>query len=134
MRPFTRRAFGATLPRMMSEYEAKLVALRDDLRREIERGAGVLATPLDARGEDTTPSQHPADVASDLTAREAVLTIESEFARELAQVEDALARIRYGTYGLCVECGRTIPRDRLAAQPQAARCLDCQRSVERRAV
>jgi RNA polymerase-binding transcription factor DksA len=36
-----------------------------------------------------------------------------------------------GTYGICVDCGRPIPLDRLAARPQAARDVQCERTVER---
>ncbi|HAF10560.1 MAG TPA: hypothetical protein DCK98_10835 [Chloroflexi bacterium] len=38
-----------------------------------------------------------------------------------------------GTYGMCVDCGRPIPLDRLVARPQAARDVERERSVEREA-
>ncbi|MDO8506030.1 MAG: TraR/DksA C4-type zinc finger protein [Candidatus Limnocylindria bacterium] len=46
-------------------------------------------------------------------------------------MEDALARITSGSYGICVECGRPIARERLEARPQAARCITCQRRADR---
>ena len=36
--------------------------MRDDLRRDLAVDAALLARPLDDKGEDTTVSQHPADV------------------------------------------------------------------------
>jgi DnaK suppressor protein len=50
---------------------------------------------------------------------------------ELRDVEAALARVHAGSYGVCVECGRDIERERLAANPTATRCIDDQRRHER---
>lgn len=89
------------------------------------------ALPLAQRGEDLTPSQHPADVASDLEQRERLLgQISSRHAR-LASVDDALERLAEGLYGRCTDCGGEIAPERLAALPQAARCIDCQLREER---
>ena len=51
---------------------------------------------------------------------------------ELANVEAALARIRSVRYGICIDCGATIHRDRLLAYPAAKRCIDCQTLHENR--
>lgn len=86
---------------------------------------------VDDKGEDTTPSQHPADVASDLYAREELVAEQVTLTRQLSLVDDALARIDQGTYGVCVECGARIADERLAALPQAALCIECQRRSDR---
>jgi DnaK suppressor protein len=49
------------------------------------------------------------------------------------QVEAALARIEAGEYGECQSCGEEINLRRLAAQPEAPLCLDCQSRREKRA-
>jgi DnaK suppressor protein len=49
---------------------------------------------------------------------------------ELAEVSDALTRVAEGSYGTCTECGRPIASERLAVQPAAGRCLDCQSRAE----
>jgi RNA polymerase-binding transcription factor DksA len=45
----------------------------------------------------------------------------------LRDVERALWRMEEGTYGRCVDCGSTLPLERLEILPQTARCLRCQR-------
>jgi DnaK suppressor protein len=45
-------------------------------------------------------------------------------------IEAALARIRAGTYGECVDCGGPIELGRLEAVPWAVRCVDCQEAYE----
>lgn len=48
----------------------------------------------------------------------------------LHDIEQARRRIEQGLYGLCVACGREIPRARLLAQPIAVRCAACQAELE----
>lgn len=105
--------------------------MRDDLRRDLATDVALLARSLEDKGEDTSVSQHPADVASDLYAREELVAEEVALAWELEQVEDALREIAGGSYGTCVDCGAAISPERLAARPQATRCITCQRKVER---
>jgi RNA polymerase-binding transcription factor DksA len=50
----------------------------------------------------------------------------------LRDVEDALARMRSGSYGRCVGCGMPVPAGRLEVLPQAARCMPCQREADAR--
>jgi RNA polymerase-binding transcription factor DksA len=49
----------------------------------------------------------------------------------LAELDAALERSRAGTYGICVDCGRAIPAERLAARPAALRCVACESSHRR---
>jgi len=50
--------------------------------------------------------------------------------RLLAQVDEALARLEAGTYGICEGCGQTIPIERLEIMIDARRCVRCQRQQE----
>ena len=45
---------------------------------------------------------------------------------ELTDVRTALARVNYGTYGICIDCAQPIDLLRLTAIPAAARCMACQ--------
>ncbi len=48
----------------------------------------------------------------------------------IAQLTDALERLRAGTYGTCVRCGDPIAPARLEAIPHAAACIGCQNHAE----
>ena len=52
-----------------------------------------------------------------------------EFAA-LARVNEALQRLDAGDYGLCAGCGRPIGFERLALQPAAPFCADCEEAAE----
>ena len=46
------------------------------------------------------------------------------------QIDEALLRIESGSYGLCEDCDKAIPRARLEALPFANVCVECQRQRE----
>jgi len=50
----------------------------------------------------------------------------------LDEVDAALARLADGSYGVCIDCGESIPEKRLTALPASARCIECQRKQEHR--
>jgi DnaK suppressor protein len=110
----------------------RLEADQRDLLESIARTEAELATPVEDRGEDTTASQHPADVASDLYAREIALLTDLTLREQIAEIDAALARMDNDTYGICVDCGDRVPEARLEVHPQAARCIVCQTREERR--
>lgn len=116
----------------MLDARERLVQMRERLVAQLRTDAAVLTRSVDDRGEDTTPSQHPADVASDLYAREELVADELTLEDEIRGIDEALARDAAGTYGVCVDCDARIAEERLDAVPQAARCIDCQRRLERR--
>jgi DnaK suppressor protein len=50
---------------------------------------------------------------------------------ELRDIEAARRRLDDGSYGICTDCGVEIGFERLHAEPEAARCIDCQRRHEK---
>ena len=75
--------------------------------------------------------QHLADTATETVDREIDYTLEEHDGRLLQAIDEAIARIDAGTYGICVNCGAQIPLERLEAMPWATLCIDCKRKEER---
>jgi DnaK suppressor protein len=75
--------------------------------------------------------QHLADTATETVDREIDYTLEEHDGRLLQAIDEALARIDAGTYGICVNCGAQIPLERLEAMPWATLCIECKRKEER---
>jgi RNA polymerase-binding protein DksA len=99
-------------------YRTVHAGLRDELLSDL--------TEPDQRdpGDEADGSQH--------TEREDLrLRLAEEDARRAQQIEAALLRIRDGSYGICVDCGRPIEFERLRAVPWAERCIDDQEELER---
>jgi len=55
-----------------------------------------------------------------------LLALERTLEKELQEVNSALERIKKKKYGICEECQKPIPEDRLMAYPQAKYCTKCQ--------
>ena len=73
-----------------------------------------------------------ADIASDDIDRRMIEAIGSQDLKRLKLIDSALTRIQQGKYGLCMKCGKKIPKDRLEAIPYALMCIDCKTAEERR--
>ncbi len=67
-----------------------------------------------------------ADMDSDPEARMVLRSVR----RRLKQVNEALARVEEGKYGICADCDKPIENDRLVLQPVATRCTGCQTIAE----
>ncbi|SCK28249.1 transcriptional regulator, TraR/DksA family [Variovorax sp. HW608] len=52
--------------------------------------------------------------------------------QRLQEIEEAQRRMMQGSYGVCIECGEDIPRERLMAYPTALRCNACRVTWERK--
>jgi DnaK suppressor protein len=117
----------ATMARKDSllNLRAILVKRRDALRSAL---AGDLSLLKELRSES------PGDVidaAYDSAQDEISSQLAEVESRELANIENAIDRMKIGKYGQCEVCGGRIPMARLHALPYATMCIDCQRELER---
>jgi DnaK suppressor protein len=84
----------------------------------------------DAAGDLSAYSVHMADQASDAEEREKAYHMASAEGRLLYHIDEALARIREGTYGVCCSCGGPISKPRLEVVPHARLCIECKKAEE----
>ncbi len=125
---------------------AKPLGKRDqkEFRRLLEEERDRLTEELEALEEHTPELEHQvgmdlggsydedfADVAGDTFEREKGFAIGASVQALLTQVEEALARLKEGTYGICENCGRAIHPARLKAIPSAKLCIECKSREER---
>jgi DnaK suppressor protein len=103
-----------------------LLRRRDALRRAL---AGDLNSLAELREQSTGDV---IDAALDSAQDEISSQLAEVESRELALIENALERMRSGTYGLCEVTGKPIPLARLQALPYATMCIEAQREVEKR--
>lgn len=69
--------------------------------------------------------------AQNISERETTFAIQEHDVAEIEAIEQAIARIADGSYGLCHACDKEIPITRLLAFPAASRCITCQAAIER---
>jgi DnaK suppressor protein len=102
-----------------------LIRRRDALRSAL---AGDLSLLRELHGETTGDV---VDAALDTAQDEISSQLAEVESRELAHIENALARMQDGEYGVCEVCSKKIPMARLDALPYATMCIECQREIER---
>ena len=74
-------------------------------------------------GELSSVDQHIADIATETEDRELDIARRKLVEDRIALIDEALERIRRGTYGRCVVCDAPIPPERLEALPWTPYCL-----------
>lgn len=102
-----------------------LLQRRDALRKALAGDLSLLKEMQGQGGGDEI------DAALDSAHNEINSKLAELESRELAQVEEALARMEEGTYGKCEATGRPIPLARLQALPYATLCIEAQRELEK---
>jgi DnaK suppressor protein len=108
----------------MDQYahiEAQLRAKHAELTHRLERLKDNLT------GGRSADSQ---EQAQELENAEVVDALGNEARNEISQIAKALDQIKNETYGVCADCGETIPMARLAAHPFADRCIRCATAAE----
>jgi DnaK suppressor protein len=71
------------------------------------------------------------DLASDERDRELDILISDRDREKIAEIDEALEKIKDGTYGICEECGTRIPKQRLMIMPFARLCVNCKSQMEK---
>jgi DnaK suppressor protein len=84
----------------------------------------------DGAGDLSSHAYHLADHATETQDREQAFHLASREGKFLYYIEEALDRVRAGTFGICRKCGTLIPKARLEAVPTAKMCINCKSQAE----
>jgi RNA polymerase-binding transcription factor DksA len=82
---------------------------------------------------ETPPDdEHDPEGATLAFERAQTAALLSQARAHLGDLEEAMERLRAGTFGRCERCGDEIVLERLMARPTAQRCVECVRGRRRR--
>lgn len=104
-----------------------LLTMRRQLVEGIENEAKSSREGLKTDGMDAY------DLASEERDRDISLILSDRDRAKMQAIDEALARIAAGTYGICEECELDIAEERLKALPFTRLCVTCQAEQEREA-
>lgn len=102
----------------------KLIKQREELLSEAEN---TLTSKISSEKEsfpDPT-DQAVAELDSNFTLR-----LRGREQKLLKKIDEAIARIEGGTYGVCESCGEQISTKRLEARPVTTLCIECKTRQE----
>lgn len=127
--------FDSLHPAKSMNREEKVRAARkaiSDMKERLVAGGLGKSLPMDlARSFDIGDEGDRADTEH---THEVSILLSVRDKEKLHAVEEALERIREGTYGVCEECGDEIGEGRLKAMPLAKSCVTCESQMEKEKV
>ena len=106
-------------------FKKRLESRREELRNMVSRNQE------DGRSADQEATQDIADRAASSYNKEFLFSQSNNDRQLLQMVEGALARIREGSFGECISCGKEINAKRLEAVPWTRHCIECQEKLEK---
>ena len=116
------------IPRKWGKHFRRLLELRDRLL--LRQGD----LTRDALEEQPAFSSHMADAGTDTYDRDFALGLLSSEQDAVYQIDQALDRIRQGSYGICELTGKRIEPDRLEAIPWTRFSAAAEKKLEREGV
>ena len=108
-----------------AKYYKRLLDLREQIQRQMSGLAKQSAEEVQGY------SLHMADSGTDNFDRDFALSLVSNEQEALFEIEEAIKRIKAGTYGTCELTGKPISKDRLLAVPFARFSVESQMEIER---
>ncbi len=116
----------------LKRFEKRLLARKKTLLKEmgILMESHISSTIKDSTGDLSSYSYHMADQGTDAMERELAFMFASKSGRLIYHIEEALRRVKDGTYGKCFSCGKQISKPRLTAVPYARLCIECKSTEE----
>jgi DnaK suppressor protein len=109
----------------VENFKRKLLEMRRDLLGQVEKKK-IYSKEV---GEDGIPDS--GDVAAYSYSKEVLMGLGENERTKLRLVEEALAKIDEGIYGVCERCEEAIPVKRLDLLPFTRYCVQCQGELER---
>ena len=103
----------------------------EDKKRAIENDLGAIAQRNPSNPGDWQPKfdedinrQAPDEIADKFEEMGNTVAIEAQLQDHILKINAALERMENGSYGICTECGKELPVERLEADPSASTCAN----------
>lgn len=107
----------------LDEFRKMLMKKKNDLIQEAVQSVGDLTEVQEVLPDMT-------DQASAEMERNFMLRIKDRERKLIFKINEVLARIDDGTYGVCEICGDLINEERLKARPETTQCIECKTDME----
>lgn len=121
------------IPTKWKKYYKLLLELRDHIKEELalHTSETLKQSSKDNSGDLSGYGSHQADAGTETFDRDFALGILSNEQDALNEIEEAIYRIKDGTYGVCEETGKPINKQRLTVVPFTRFSLEGQVAFEK---
>jgi RNA polymerase-binding transcription factor DksA len=121
------------IPKKWKKYYNLLIELRQHVTDELNLHTSdtLKHSSRDDSGDLSGYGSHQADAGTETFDRDFALSLVSSEQEALNEIEEAILRIKDGSYGICEVTGKPIPAARLTAVPFARFSVDGQAEYEK---
>ncbi len=120
------------VPKKWKKFYKLLLELRAHVRDELDlHTSDTLKHSSREESDISGYGNHQADAATDTFDRDFALSLVSSEQDALNEIEEAIQRIKNGSYGVCEVTGKAIPKERLEAVPFARFSIQGQAEYEK---
>ncbi|UOQ94210.1 hypothetical protein MUO14_04405 [Halobacillus shinanisalinarum] len=113
--------------KQMSEFKKQLEEMKGETEKELNKFQNEQADkeyPNEKDGELSSVADHPGDLGTSQFEKEKEYTLYEQSREKLIEINDALDRIKDGSYGKSEKSGEPIPIERLKVMPTARMRVD----------
>jgi RNA polymerase-binding protein DksA len=108
----------------LAEFEQIIQDKLTAARKEVAFIKETLSRKNDSGTDNTASSSKVLEDGADTAEKESLNQLASRQMKFIQQLENALVRIKNGTYGVCIGTGKLIPKERLRAVPHTQHSIE----------
>jgi DnaK suppressor protein len=108
----------------LKEFEVLISDKLDKAKKELTYIKEALSKKNDTGTDTTGGTLKLLEDGADTAEKENFTQLAARQQKFIQQLENALARIKNGTYGICVDTGKLIPKERLRAVPHTQHSIE----------
>ena len=108
----------------LAEFEQIIQDKLTAARKEVSFIKETLSRKNDSGTDNTASSNKVLEDGADTAEKESLNQLASRQMKFIQQLENALVRIKNGTYGVCIGTGKLIPKERLRAVPHTQHSIE----------
>ncbi|WP_229359471.1 TraR/DksA family transcriptional regulator [Flectobacillus major] len=115
----------------LKEFEELITKKLEDTRGELNYIREALHKRNDPGTDVTSGSSKLMEDGADTSEKESMSQLAARLQKFATQLENALIRIKNGTYGVCIDTGKLIPKERLRAVPHTQQTIEAKLMKQR---
>ncbi|MCU0431615.1 MAG: TraR/DksA C4-type zinc finger protein [Cytophagaceae bacterium] len=108
----------------LKEFEVIIMEKLEKAKHELNYMKEMLSKKNDEGTDNTAGTMKLLEDGADTLEKENFSQLAARQQKFVTQLENAMARIKNGTYGICIETGKLIPKERLRAVPHTQHSIE----------
>jgi DnaK suppressor protein len=108
----------------LKEFESIILEKLEGTKSELNYIKESLSKRNDSGTDNTAGTAKLLEDGADTSERENLSQLAARLQKYSSQLENAIIRIKNGTYGVCIDTGKLIPKERLRVVPHTQQTIE----------